>query len=243
MKRKATLFIWGAVLAGVAAFALFVQFRNGGLLPENNMWNRESPASPAQAEESVAPDEFFDDAVPKITGDPTRDALLQKREGNTTVLGQPIETDGLRITANGQSVSKQPSMPLEHYKDLILETDADGNIINEYSYYTISVTMENLREEEREVCMKSFELRYFVQPDGDLLFIDGAEAFGFDARPMTTKDAFFYTLAPGESKEFRVVFYVLDADIARRDTAVLVYNPGGGYPISDYVRFFDLKDG
>ncbi len=242
MRQKKAAVITGCILICMAGIAVFGFIRSDNLLRENNLWNRPSSVVPmpfhtTSLSQTVA--EQYN--IPDLTRSPSteRDLFLEK-PGKAVKMGESIESEGFIFTVNSYMTTKKGLLKPFQYTDISwVKTDENRNILNDYSYFMVNITVENTYQEAREKYLSHCSL-YCIKNDNRISDEDGRELFGYDGSEVETQSFYAYPFAPGEKRDFNLVYYIKDETIADLKLATLIINPGGAHPISPDVRFIDL---
>lgn len=246
MKRKGNAIVSIIILAGMAVFSGYQLLHSENLFPENNLWEQDQSTSfipQSHSEDYSLPDAIIDQYnIPNMSNMAftNRDLFIQK-PGKTVKMHQAIDCLELEYIANSITITKKALLNSNQYTGSpMVKMDKDYNILNEYSYFMVNITVENTTDRVIDRYLNSLRL-YCISNDNRLSENDGTEMFAYDGTDKISKAFYCYSFSPGEKKNFNIVFYILDDTIANLKLATLIYEPGG-HPVSPDVRFIDLLE-
>lgn len=200
--------------------------------------NKEMADTPGQAGEA--------DEVSKAFA-----AKLKEKKGqevdakNIVSTGQSLTSGQFLLTVNEWKVSKEyPGYEAPDGVDLETwpgaELDQNGNITNGFSYVTVDISAENLKEEAvSELIWGMIQLCLFDTED----YIGETDYIGREERRESGKDYFRENFQPNETKHAVLIFVVDDKYLTEQEMYLEV-NPSGAViedPAYDVRRYIILN--
>ena len=170
-------------------------------------------------------------------------------EGQKTVpMSQSATASHFSYTALSYAVAKSNEYAFHYNLPPYLELNDKKDILNGYSYLTVEVTIENLSESTQTLYMSQFGVylfdnHSFDEATGEPSASAYCEIRGYNKNfeNDSRKDYNVYSLAGGETQTIQVLFTFTDQALAEYQDIYLAINPGGGYPVSEDIRFIKLE--
>ena len=238
MKRKAVAVTVGIVITGMTVFAAYGFIQSANLFPKDNLWDQShNPSAPTSTAYSSMSDQLTNQYnIPNLENlGETERLLFSQKPGRTVGLHEPTEYRDVLYTVNSFYITKQSQLKSNQYTELDWpKIDENRNIIDDYNYFMIDITLENILDQKQTVGLNGLNL-YCIRND-NCIEGGGKELFGYDGREGVTKDFYFYTFEPGEKKDFKLAYYIKDELAADLLLATLIIQPGD-YP---QCKFFDM---
>lgn len=122
------------------------------------------------------------------------------------------------------------------------ELDNEGNIINDYSYVVVNVSVKNQvdKKVEKDLVWATFRLKFIMPPSEYSDYIGEIDYLGEDVPRKYGHDYFAEDFEPGETKEIAMIFVVHD-ELFNSKGMYLEINPTGAvidnadYDIRRYI--------
>lgn len=165
--------------------------------------------------------ELFSQTVPPVSASSV--AAVSQSQGSAAASSTPLEKavsgviSDYRFTVEKVSVSKEG----KYIVDLIYESvkgEEPDTLLPDYSFVYITLTVENLREEERELSLNNQSLR--VYPKGETVLssenlIYVSEMVGADVSVDKREDrtAYHFNMLPHQVSQVTLVYAIEDKDL------------------------------
>ena len=238
MRQRQKIIVLVTILAGMAVFAAYGFIHSANLFPKDNLWDHtHNPSAPTSTAYSSMPDQLTNQYnIPNLENlGETERRLFSQKPGRTVGLHEPAEYREVLYTVNSFYITKQSQLKSNQYTELSWpKVDENRNIIDDYNYFMIDITLENKSDQQQEIYLNSLWL-YFIKNNNSLHEGVG-EVFGYDGREGLTKDFYCHTFEPGEKKDFKLAYYIKDELAADLLLATLIIQPGD-YP---QCKFLDM---
>ncbi len=199
-------------------------------LPKNNLWNNNKSST---------------DHKNISSGDDIEGIHAIDNPDLKVGLNTPIEAYNLTFTANSVEMTKKLNKKFPNPNVYLSATefkfDNDGNITNNYSYYTVNLTVKNRTNEKIEYWLNSFQLLAKDQ-DFKQIFTMQSEVFLSDKDNFADKNYFENSFEPNSEKIITIGFIIKDEDYEKTPHVELIINKSGSPDDKNKsMRFIKLK--
>lgn len=167
--------------------------------------------------------------------------IQEKQEKKIPIynVGDTVESLSLSYTVTDVKITKNSSgyhppngmMPLSERSDTIL--DENDNILNEYSYVLVYLTVKNTGDGAEGIgnfSAPNLRLLNEGKQETDMEHCGEFQYFGTDEPYQYGKDSSIITIEPGASQDFVMIFVQRDDEI-NGQPLYLNINPQGGYEL------------
>jgi len=232
MKNKVKVIIPIFALICMIGFICYGYYKDKMFLPKNNLWNNNNSSTEQKN-------------VSSVEGNDKENISVVDNPDFKVGLNTPIEAYKLNFTANSVEMTKQLNKkfpkPNVYLNGSEFKFDNDGNITNEYSYYTVNLTIKNSTNEKIDYWLNSFGL---LAKDQDLkkIYTMQSEVFLCDKDNFEAKNYFQNSFEPNSEKNVTIGFIIKDEDFEKTPHVELIINQSGSADDKNTsMRFIKLK--
>lgn len=224
MKKNLKSIILGCLFVCMSIVIIFSLCTNHNFLPKTNVWNNNTHKTENVSNSSKTKDAQKKDQMKQVT----------VRKKNTFDMGSEVSTEGMTYKINSVSRTKKGNHYLDNSDCPYPKIDSSGNIINEYSYVIVNVTICNTIKSNKEFYLNKCTLENGVSQMG-------VEPRSFDkGKDISRKDYFCYIFQPSEKSTFNIAYVVKDEDLDTKKIDFII-DPNGIRPFTDNVRIIQIR--